>query len=60
MLQQAYALVLGTAFRGKFFQGDITVADIESVIRQDKKMYLVVFLASNHKGFVYFNSHGTY
>lgn len=36
-----YALELGTAFRGEFFKGDITSADIASVIRQDKKIYIV-------------------
>ncbi|MEG0756552.1 MAG: 5'-nucleotidase C-terminal domain-containing protein, partial [Oscillospiraceae bacterium] len=36
-----YALELGTAFRGEFFKGDITSADVNSVIRQEKKLYLV-------------------
>lgn len=36
-----YALELGTAFRGEFFKGDITSADINSVIRQEKKLYRV-------------------
>ncbi|MEG2135197.1 MAG: 5'-nucleotidase C-terminal domain-containing protein [Clostridia bacterium] len=35
-----YALELGTAFRGEFFEGDITSADVESVIRQEKKLYI--------------------
>ncbi|MEG0780578.1 MAG: extracellular solute-binding protein [Oscillospiraceae bacterium] len=36
-----YALELGTAFRSELFPGDITSADVESVIRQEKKLYLV-------------------
>ncbi|MEG0492548.1 MAG: extracellular solute-binding protein [Clostridia bacterium] len=36
-----YALELGTAFRGEFFKGELTSADIESVIRQNKKLYNV-------------------
>ena len=35
------ALELGTAVRGEFFEGDITQADIESVIRVDKRLYKV-------------------
>lgn len=36
-----YAIELGTAFRGELFKGDITSSDIESIIRQDKKIYVV-------------------
>lgn len=36
-----YALELGTAFRSEFFKGDITSEDVNSVIRQEKKLYIV-------------------